>query len=132
MTQDELVDLGLLLAAIRRVEDKQDEQKKAMHLMNTELMRMRYRIGKLACVDDNEGPEPDTDPDCPAVLPDSTEMHRKTLLSISEDEPDSVVTREISVHAGPVQFRGPGVIALALLVITSAAMLLTRGWAKIF
>jgi len=135
MTQDEMVDLGRVLRAVtelqsevkelraathRAVTDLQGEVKElrsTTHHLATESMRLRHTIRKLLCMGDVDSDEK-TDPDCPALLSDMPPaQYRERLRSIGDDEPDSVVTRPISVHAGMVTVRGPSIMVGAVLVL---------------
>jgi hypothetical protein len=110
MTREELVDLGKVLRAVAELQTIVNET-------HRQLMRLRWEVRRLPCM--QSGSDPDTDPDCPALLSDAPipMSHREQLRSVGEDEPDSVVTRPLSLHAGPFQFRGPSIF----VVITAIA-----------
>ncbi len=117
MTQDEMVDLGKMLRAITDLQESFHELKKANLHLATQVMSLTQQVRRLPCM--NGGEEADTDPDCPAMLSDMPAPHsrRNKLSSMSDDEPDSVVTRPISVHAGMVTVRGPSIMVGAVLVL---------------
>ena len=119
MTADELIDLGKLLRAMQELTEEFDNMKRANQHLATQVMSLTQQVRRLPCMNDPDN-EPDTDPDCPAIL-SSMPPHRKTLHSIGDDEPDSVVTRPISVHAGPFGARGPGVMVGAILVLMTVS-----------
>jgi len=132
MTQDEMVDLGKMLRAITDLQDSFHELKKANLHLATQVMSLTQQVRRLPCMIDGTGDkEADTDPDCPAMLSDMPPPHsrRDKLGSMSDEEPNSVVTRPISVHAGMVTVRGPGIMIAAVVVLLgmmAAAALVLR------
>jgi hypothetical protein len=129
MTDEELVDLGQVLRAVIDLQNQFAELKKANLHLATQVMSLNARVKRLPCMQIEDDGEP-TGPACPAAItdipPDST---RGRLLSISDDEPNSVVTRPISVHAGMVTVRGPGIMigtVVVLLGLIAAAVLVLR------
>jgi len=124
MTQDELVNLGKVLAALQRVEYNQKKLLKTMEHMSTEVMKHGVALRRLACVTDDDPNEPDTDPECPVANQLSEPpSHRKSLHSVSEDEPDSIVTRPVSVHAGSLSIRGPGLMIALVLILGAPSII---------
>ena len=140
MTQDELVDLGKVLAAMNRLEKRVGElgstvgeqqtvlmqmQSKVIELQSinqtlaNEVMRLRHVMSKLACLDDKEH---DTDPDCPALLSDAPPSHRVKLHSVSDDEPNSALTRpmELKVSKSEMVAKGPSIMVVAVGAILAA------------
>lgn len=124
MTDEELV--GQLIARLAKFESainaKLDDLDKSItfvreRLAHTELaaqkafdaaMETHEMVRHLSCM------LPDTNPDHCA---EHVAIARKTLASMSDDEPDSVLTRQISVGAGPLSFRGPGVMMAVFVIV---------------
>jgi hypothetical protein len=124
MSDKDAVNLGKVLAAVAQLETQVRELHKTTQHLATQVMKLTQQVKRLPCMD----PESDTDPDCPAVLSDMP-PHRERLASMSDAEPDSVVTRPISVHAGQFAFRGPGImvgIVVVLLGVIGGAVLVLR------
>lgn len=71
----------------------------ALATLSDEMMRLNFHLARLPCMRDR------TDPHCPMAL-----------ANADDDEPDSVVTRQVSWHAGPLSFRGPGIIGVLSFV----------------
>jgi hypothetical protein len=120
----DVVNIGKVLAAVSSNEEQLKKLTHTVTILADQVMKLRQQIKRLPCMDDDG----DTDPDCPAVLSDMP-PHRDRLRSISDDEPDSVVTRPISVHAGMVTVRGPGImigIVVVLLGLIAGAVLVFR------
>jgi uncharacterized small protein (DUF1192 family) len=116
-SDQDIVNIGMVLAGVA-------ELKVTVQHLSNEVMRLRHELRKLPCRDDG-----DTNPDCPALLSDAPPSHRERLASMSDEEPDSVVTRPISVHAGQFAFRGPGImvgIVVVLLGVIGGAVLVLR------
>ena len=84
MTYDELVDLGMVLAAVRGLTDEVKALRGEVKLLRTatdtafgEAQRVNKLVHKLACM------EPDTDPECPVALSDAP-PRRDTLSDLDE------------------------------------------------
>lgn len=67
----------------------------AVTRLTRETTKLRQQVARLPCMRDK------TDPNCPHALHEA-----------GDDEPDSVVTRAVSWHAGPLSFRGPGIVGI--------------------
>ena len=120
-----MVDLGKVLAAIVDLQNELSEQSKQFHNLKaanvhlaTQVMLLNAQVKRLPCMNSGGDDEPDTDPDCPALLSILPPRSRRDKLSsMSDDEPDSVLTRPTSVHAGMVTMRGPSVMVGAVVVL---------------
>ena len=142
MTQDELIDLGKLIAAIREMQLKLDRVElrlkdgdrvisshtKENHHLATEVMRLRQVVKRIPCLSKFQGSDEErTDPDCPAVLSDAPPSYRERLLSVDDEGPDSALTRPMEFRASKSGFstRGPSIMVVVLGSIVSA--LVTAG-----
>src|SRR5512143_3044403 len=140
MTQDELVDLGKLIAAIRELQTTvgrfelrlQDGDRvllshtRSNQHLATEVMRLNALVKRLPCMNQlGKKDDEDTAPDCPAVLPDAPPSHRAqqtTLRDCDEDEPDSALLRQMDVRASKsgIEVKGPSVMVFAFWVVAGA------------
>jgi len=75
MTQDELVDLGKVLATVTRLDG-------TVQLLRQETIRLHETVRRLPCMLEQ------TDPDCPVAIQDAP--HHEKLHSYTDDE-DSIV-----------------------------------------
>lgn len=147
MTQEELVDLGKVLAALSRMQGEltglratvgtlqntvatQTSQIAALNSTNQHLadkvMKLTAVVERLPCNDQ----EHDTNPTC---LSDAAKSARPFLRSVSEDEPDSVVTRQMELNLRNASVRGPGIMVIALGAVVSiagVASLIAWGWIR--
>lgn len=143
MTDSELVDLGKVLAALTRMQRELTDLRSTMgNLENTvaiqtsqiatlnttnqhlatEVMQLRAIVERLPC----SSTEHDTNPEVLNSI-------RPKMCSISEDEPDSVVTRQMELNLRNASVRGPGIMVIALGAVVSGvgiAGLLAWGWLK--
>lgn len=104
--------LDMLEHRVGKVEESLAILKSTVDELFQEIQSVSKFVHGLSCV------EGDTCPDIPAsLLPPSSRKSRASLASMSDDEPDSVLTREASLHAGPLAYRGPGVIVMIVLLI---------------
>jgi hypothetical protein len=88
-------------------------QKLVMDASNRAFQQADYvnkRLQKLTCIEAESTP---TGRDAKEIEPE----YHENLISVSDDEPDSVLTRPVSVHAGKLSFRGPGIMVAVIAVI---------------
>lgn len=141
MSRDELVDIGRLIAAVTQLQDRVSElQGVVMQLQGqvitlqktnqdlaTEVLRLRHELKILT----NPG---DTVPDCPALVADPPPSYRMPLRSVSEEEPDSALMRQMEVRAtkSGIEARGPsGMIVVWSLVLGLIGTGLLTLWHKL-
>lgn len=134
MTDENLV--GRLMAALSRVESElssmratvgtlqnvvatQTSQITALNTTNqhlaTEVMQLRAIVSRLPC---NNPEEHDTNPEC-------LQSFRPKLRSMSDDdEPNSVVTRQMDLRASKsgIEVKGPSIMVVALGAILAACV----------
>ena len=138
MTHDELVDLGMLIAEVRRLTDEVQALRAEVKTLKTATdtafhaaQKVNKLVHRLSCM------EEDTDPDCPVAIHDTEPpSHRASLASMSDEEPDSVLTRPVSVHAGKLSFRGPGIMVAIIAILMGfgglVALALTHKFPHLF
>jgi hypothetical protein len=101
--------LGKMMAAQIRIEDKVDRLQTTVGDLANKWLQTNQDMKRLPCNDTD--PSELTNPDCPA------------LLEVGDDEPHSVVTEQVSVHAPGFEYRGPGIVGLALALIAGAVVI---------
>lgn len=134
MTDSELVDLGKVLAAITRMQQEitdlratvatlqnvvatQTSQITTLNGTNqhlaTEVMQLRAIVSRLPY----SGDEHDTNPECLNSL-------RPALNGFSEEEPDSVVTRQMDLRASKsgIEVKGPSIMVVALGAVVAVGV----------
>lgn len=123
--ETELTNLRGTVGTLQNVVATQTGQITALNTTNqhlaTEVMQLRAIVSRLACVED---PEHDTNPEC-------LQSVRPKLRSISDDEPDSVVTRQMDLRASKsgIEVKGPSIMVVALGLVFAAG-LAAWVWAK--
>jgi TolA-binding protein len=141
MSSDELVDIGRLIAAVTQLQDRvvqlQDTvmqlQSQVINMQKTnqdlanEVLRLRHELKILTSPGD-------TVPDCPALVADPPSSHRIQLRSVSEEEPDSALMRQMEVRAtkSGIEARGPsGMVVVWSLVLGLIGTGLLTLWHKL-
>lgn len=145
MTDSELVDLGKVLAALTRMQGELTDLRSTMgNLENTvaiqtsqiatlnttnqhlatEVMQLRAIVERLPCSSSDH----DTNPEVLNSI-------RPKMCSVSEDEPDSVVTRQMDLRASKsgIEVKGPSIMVVALGVVAAtgvAAWIWFRAWLR--
>jgi len=105
MIDEELV--GQLLAAMTSMQTTIAQQTSQINYLAGEVRDLKSIIERLPC--NICGIEHDTNPE-------HLEAGRLKLRSISDDEPDSVVTRQLDVRASKsgIEVKGPSIMVVAL------------------
>lgn len=104
MIDEKLV--GELMGALATMQSTVATQTVQIQALAKEVMQMRAVVSRLACVGD---PDHDTNPEC-------LQSARPLLHSVHDDEPVSVVTRQMELKASKsgIELKGPSVMVLAL------------------
>jgi hypothetical protein len=122
----------LLLELANAVFELKSTAANLKHITNSmaaEVLRLNAALKHLPCIDLD--PSEATQPDCPVLTLRPPHAVGDQLDDIENDDGErhSVVTEQVSVHAGPLTMRGPGIMLVAITIIGIAGAVVWA-WVK--